>query len=1190
MPPALNPPQIEFRLGCAGAGKTHGCIADIAEELRDGGRGAPRLLQSPEQATAQMERRLAVQPGLDGFTRARVLSFNHLAREAFARSGGRPARMLGELGRLMLLRRALLRVRERMQIFRPGPGGLELIQGLDAALLEFQRYGWRPADLAVWIESAGGESSRREPMLARKLADLRLLWETYLELLADGGWSDPAGREEHAAAAVARWDALGGVRVWVDGFASFTEQEVALLEALLGHAREAAIALCVDPAAIVRAETKGAPRRLRLGPERLFENAEETFHLLRARFEGLGWPTRLRTLPEAGAPTRYSGAPALAHLERAVLDRIDPVTFGGTAAETEAALELVEATDRRAEIEAVARRIVALHAGEGKAGHRWRECALLARDLRPYEALVRAVFPRYGIPFFLDRPREVEGHPLARLILTALALARGGWRGDLFIQHLKSGLCGLEDETLTAALENRILAIDTRGRGWLDALRQDARLAPALVEAAEPLAAFERRLAAGEPPARALWTLIEAVGASRRVEQWIEAARAAGDEEEAMLHEQAWEQTVGWIEALDEVGENSITITSTSTSTTHDARRTNGGKGQVELDELGALAEAGLGATRARLIPPTLDQVMVGTVDRSRTPEIRALFVLGLNEREFPRLWTPDPILGDEERARLTAPAGGPARRLAPDTRRRHLHEHFLGYIALTRARERLVLLRPLRDEEGKATDPSPLLRRVATAFPDAPVALAGRAAEGDRPDLPLRADEWALRLTAAGDGAENPQQAARLLALMAAGDPLDRPELDEAERRALADGRARALAPPAAPLDPAVVREFWGLQRSVSVTALEELGACPFRFFSARMLGLAEREAWPLSPLDLGSVRHRVLEKIFERFGGARGLNWGELDLDQAREVIDAELRAWAAEPGIAPRTRASAFLRLQLSALARQLALAVAALRAAGKRMAFRQVAAERSFGGPGDPWTIEAGGLSLPLAGKIDRVDIAGEGGRRACILFDYKSGARRARLGRVLVGAELQLLTYGLAWSRLAEGTGDPPPPVLGVFYWPLFAPVRAARRGGECDPEIDADWFRNCGPGGLFDETIAGLLDAEAGPGDKALAFGFSRNRDGRLAKRGRGVLPAGTLARLLDLEARLLEDHLARIASGAIAPSPIADGSWIACDTCAWTPLCRRHELDRMQARVVPKVNAELLAAHLDRVLGEEAP
>ena len=37
-----------------------------------------------------------------------------------------------------------------------------------------------------------------------------------------------------------------------------------------------------------------------------------------------------------------------------------------------------------------------------------------------------------------------------------------------------------------------------------------------------------------------------------------------------------------------------------------------------------------------KLIPPTLDQVLVGSIERSRHPDIRAIFLIGATQKQFP--------------------------------------------------------------------------------------------------------------------------------------------------------------------------------------------------------------------------------------------------------------------------------------------------------------------------------------------------------------------------------------------------------------------------------------------------------------------------------------------------------------------------------------------------------------------------
>ena len=69
--------RIRFILGRAGTGKTTRCVDAAADALRAGG-DAPLVLLTPEQATYQMELAVLSRPGVRGFSRLRVLSFNRL--------------------------------------------------------------------------------------------------------------------------------------------------------------------------------------------------------------------------------------------------------------------------------------------------------------------------------------------------------------------------------------------------------------------------------------------------------------------------------------------------------------------------------------------------------------------------------------------------------------------------------------------------------------------------------------------------------------------------------------------------------------------------------------------------------------------------------------------------------------------------------------------------------------------------------------------------------------------------------------------------------------------------------------------------------------------------------------------------------------------------------------------------------
>ena len=66
-----------------------------------------------------------------------------------------------------------------------------------------------------------------------------------------------------------------------------------------------------------------------------------------------------------------------------------------------------------------------------------------------------------------------------------------------------------------------------------------------------------------------------------------------------------------------------------------------------------AILEAGLAGLTVGVIPPALDQVLIGAVDRSRNPDLQLALVLGVNESVFPAPPPPRHLLTESDCAEL---------------------------------------------------------------------------------------------------------------------------------------------------------------------------------------------------------------------------------------------------------------------------------------------------------------------------------------------------------------------------------------------------------------------------------------------------------------------------------------------------------------------------------------------------------
>lgn len=1240
---------FEFWLGRAGSGKTFRCIQDIGERLRAKPRGAPLLFLVPEQASAQMEYALACQPGVTGYTRARVLTFRLLEREVFSRVGGRPPRPVDEPTRIMILRSVLRRC-QNLQVLVAASSLSDLAQSVSDSIQEFQRYGWKLEDLELRVEELEATTDQ-ESVFLRKLRDLAIVWSGYQDFLRDRGFQDVSEVSEAAREGLSQWKALEGAHLWIDGFASFTAEEQSMLEALLVHVHRAAMTLCVDPESTAKNGAKSESKRpslIRSGPKRIFGNNVDAYDRLGERLRVLGWHTRDMRFPRKGQPTRYSNSPALAHLERElVYDLRHPLEKNDSeipASESwpDRAAELIEASSRKAEVEAAARRIARLCrtpatpidgegpiAGNSLRGLRWSETTVIVRDLETYAPLVREVFPKYGIPFFLDQRRSIRAHPIARLLLSCLHLCRESWTTESVLNYLKTGLSPGKNLDTISRIEKLAEQRRLRGDEWSDVAkwialpRKDAReeavqrdreealeLFAQWQKAASPVASLRRDFFGqeGADPAQALWNLLSELCVGETIANWIAAAREKGDQEDASIHYEAWSEAVRLLERLEEIGRPAVgTADSDELSDTSgdelsddsgdDSAEEGASEREMTVNELYEIVETALTTVRAALIPPALEQVLVGSIERSRTPPVKAAFVLGLSEGEFPRVYEEDPMFGDHERDELRRDGS----RLGPDSKEKYRQERFLAYIALTRASHLLVVSRPAKGEDGNALAPSSFFRAVEEILPDAPICTDDALDCRNLPILPIR---WAGETIQALYHASAGEDPGALGEVLLGDHPLRsnflaRPE-HERERSEIEMAFAALDWPREAAIEPSVSTSYWKQQKTLPVTALETYAQCPYRFFAERVMRF-DRPTDPMpGPMELGQLRHEILEVLFERLKTNGRLQWGKVNMARARNII-METAAEAAESTLEANFGRDALALQIVQVAAKEMCFLVEALVTMGKRLGFEQVAAEYSFGHGHSPVVLGGGSeVELTLRGKVDRIDrmidSPGKTGRNVCILFDFKSGARDMKAARLDEAVDVQLAVYALALnedarpllSKIAPENESMNASVLGFFYWPMK--IGFGQAGAEPVEEPGSKiWFDTHRAAGLFDEAIVGALDTDVGPGDKSLAFNFALTKGGELNKRSFSGLASDQFANYLGHVEDLLESRARDIIAGNIPVSPLAESSNLVCDHCAFEPVCRVRSCDSSVQHDLPSISAKQFREKFANATGENA-
>lgn len=1122
--------SLRFIIGRAGSGKTRTCLDEIRAELEARPAGTPLVLLVPEQATFQTEYMLATTPGLKGFIRAQALSFRRLAYRVLQEAGGAARPHIGELGKRMLLRRLLEQRRKEIRIFRRSISRPGFADSLARTLGEIKNYCIEPADLTA--AAAALRDLQGAETLAEKLEDLYLLYNDLEEFLEDR-FIDPDDYLNLLADRLPMSDVVRNGDVWIDGFSGFTPQEFRVLASLMRHARRVNIALCADLKTLDgKLDNTGA-----------FYPIQETYESLcqLAAREGI-LVERPLVLDDAGG-MRYL-SPEIAHLEKHFFSYPAPKWSGAGGGVT-----LVAAANPRAETEGVAREITALCRD---AGYRYRDIIILLRDFDHYADLISSVFADHGIPVFIDQKRPVMHHPLVELVRAALEVVASDWSFDPVFRFLKTDLTPLAREEVDL-LENYVLAHGIRGSRWTDgrlweyrrrlSLEEDSEITEAEAAELEEINRIRRQAvafldefcqAAGRAAnvravSEALFHLLERMEAPELLESWSKLAESEGLLEMAREHGQIWDGLTALLDQVVEaLGDEVLTI-----------------------EEYAAVLDAGLAGMRLGLIPPGFDQVVVCSLERSRSPEARAAFVMGACDGTLPARVADSGILSEGERERLQAVG----LKLAPGARRRVFDEQYLIYIALTRSSEKLYLSYPLADDEGGANAPSPVAARIKELLPG----LAERS--------------WPVEPDGAGvDEISFVSSPGRTLSHLVtrmrefkAGRSVDplwqdvyswfmRSEYKEKASYVLSslfssnrEGRLPA----------GVGRALYGRRLKTSVSAIEKFRACPFAHFLARGLNLQERAVYKVGAPDLGQFFHSALKLFGERVR-EMGINWGQLDNDACRalagDVVDQ--LAPRLQNEILISTARRRYLTGKLKRTVQQTALILAEH---SRRGSFQPVGLELAFGPGGDLPAVTfvlPGGAEMVLAGRIDRIDAAqGDAGLYLRII-DYKSGRVTISLQDIYYGLKLQLLAYLDVALRYAEKLAGGSTLPGAILYFRIDDPLVRTEGAIPAEAEIEKMIMREFRMTGivLANPQVVKLMDNSLS-GDSDL-IPVQIKKDGGFSARSAVLTPA---------QFTLLREHLRRqltsagsdIMDGVVDISPYRRGANRPCRYCPYKPVCQ---------------------------------
>ena len=434
--------MINLIIGAAGSGKSRTVCEMIKNEIDSGERDV--VLIVPEQQTVSWETRMSALLPPSANLRLETTNFTRLSNSVFREYGGLADTVTDEGTRALIVWRAMLSMRDRLVAFRPADNGHEdrAIPFLMGAVDELKQSGITPAAAEAALDeliklNENGKEDGKDPhsSLVSRLSDAVHVYAAYNAILHEE-FIDRGDLLDNLAAALREHRYFEGKTVFIDSFFSFTAPEERLLDIIMRQADDVSITFACP-----------ADTDERAGGTHFSEISGQLKRVRSFAARG-GLETRVIALNE---DFRHERSKELAEVQKKLFSSDEIAETDGEKRPSED-VKIIKCADRYDEAEACASIILKLL----REGYRYSDIAVVAHDIRVNEGIIDTVLRRHGIKCFMSESSDVSSSPAVKLVLSALAVAAGGWRRKDVIRLVKTGMtpCGNGDDELTRLEEN----------------------------------------------------------------------------------------------------------------------------------------------------------------------------------------------------------------------------------------------------------------------------------------------------------------------------------------------------------------------------------------------------------------------------------------------------------------------------------------------------------------------------------------------------------------------------------------------------------------------------------------------------------------------------------------------------------------------------------------------------------------
>ena len=1088
---------LKIIYGRAGSGKSNYCFSEVAKLIEKEDEKKIYII-TPEQFSFTAEKKLMDEMEnlkSKAVISAEVITLSRMAYRVMGEIGGLNKTNLSKCGKAMLIYSILSNNKKNLKFLGKSDENIDLSM---RAITEFKKHGVSALDLTNEIDKTD------DIYLKTKLQDMACIYENFEEKIANN-YIEETDLLDILANNLEKVDLIKNSIIFIDEFAGFTYQEYEVIKKMITLAKEVNITICTDNLDLNTNPDTDIYYANKVTVKKLLKLVKENNLKLEEPIE-LNKCYRFKT-------------EELLHLSNNLYN-VKSTKYVKNVDN----LKLFLAKNEYSEIEEIAKRIQKL---VSKNNLRYKDISIITKNIESYAPLVRAIFRQYDIPVFIDEKRDLNQNIIVQYVLSILSVLNRNFTSEDVFSYIKLGFLDIEKEeifklenycnkwgiTLNKWKKDFVYELDNENKK-----NEVQRLNEIRKEIINPLLKLQEKIKeekTAENITKLLYKFLISQNIEEKVIEKIKDLEVKNKIELAKEYKESYQII---LDVLDEI----VLIFKDD---------------KMTIDKYEKILKIGLRNSGLGKIPGTQDQVILGDVDRSRSHKVDVVFIIGLNDGNFPSNNKDEGFLNDNDREILKEDGI----ELAKTTLEQLYDDKFNIYKAFTTAEKQLYLSYSSSDKDGKSQRPSILITQIKKMFPSLK----------EESDVVTKKYEIVNKEVTYQELIENISKLKKKEKIEDIWYEIYNYYKNQEGWKEELDRDLKAINYSNLPTDikKENIDKLYGNTLKTSVSRLEQYRRCPFSYYLQYGLKLKEKETLKVQSMDTGSFMHETIDNFFD-YVREEGLELSEIDEEKIFEIVSnivEENLKLSKNIIFTATTKYKILVRRLKKIISKALKYIIETIVYSD----FSIEGTEVEFGEKGKYKPIILNlenGKRVEITGKIDRIDTATKDEGKYLRIIDYKSSAKDIDLNEVYAGLQIQLLTYTDAICRQEDIIP------AGIFYFSLLEQMANKRIE---EDKIEEEIRKKFKMKGLIiaDVKIIKMNDNTLNVGtSKIIPAGITSS--GEINKKDTKGVKQEEFKILQDYIYKTIKDISKEILSGKIDLKPFNKKGKTPCEYCAYKSIC----------------------------------